>query len=86
MQTPPGPPDPSPGQASLQAWAEDIEQTLNEIHQSLTDDDTAATFVATLRVCARALEGSRATGLIDQGQLDQLLAVFRGMEQAPGLV
>lgn len=86
MGTPPEPVEQHPGQASLRAWAEDIELTFNEIHQSLSDEETAATFIRTLRICARALEGSFATGIIDRGQMDELLAVIRGMEQAPGLV
>lgn len=86
MDTPPEPAEQTPGQASLKAWAEDIEKTFNASSQTLTDDDTANAFVLTLRICARALEGSHATGLITRGQLDEMLAVIRGMEQAPGLV
>lgn len=86
METPPGPAPDDAGRTALERFAEDIEISLNEIHQSLTDEDTAAVFVRTLQICARALEGSRATGLIDQAQLEELLAVIHGMEQAPRLL
>ncbi|MET8585692.1 hypothetical protein ABZX39_33215 [Streptomyces collinus] len=86
MTTPPGPKGPHPEREALERFAEDIEMSLNEIGQSLTDDETAATFVRTLQICARAVEGSHATGIIDQDQLEELLAVIVGMEQAPRLL
>jgi hypothetical protein len=67
-------------------FAEDIEKSFNEIHQTLTDERTADVFVRTLQIWERALEGSCATGLIDEQQLAELRAVLRGMEQAPRLV
>jgi hypothetical protein len=86
MGTPSGPDQGRPEDRSLQLWAEDIEKSFNEIGQTLTDDDTASVFVRTLQVWERALEGSHATGLITDGQLAELLAVIRGMVQAPRLV
>lgn len=65
-----------------------MEKTFNEHGLTLSDDDTAAAFYITVQFCARAVEGSQATGLIhlDPGELQELLGVIRGMEQAPRLV
>ncbi|MGW8702310.1 hypothetical protein ACWGOK_36215 [Streptomyces eurythermus] len=92
MTTPPEPaettmPD-QPGQEALRLFAEDIEKTFTAHGLTLTDDDTAATFRLTLQICARAIEGSQATGLLkaDPKELAELLTVVRGMEQAPRLI
>jgi hypothetical protein len=87
MATPPGPaPDtPSPEEQSLRRWAEDIEKSFNEIHHTLTDDDTADVFRRTLDLVIRTLQGAHATGIIDPGQLDKLAATIRWMKEAPRL-
>lgn len=77
---------PQPDQTPLRLLAEDIEKSLNAVGQTLTDDDTAATYRRTLQICSRLLEGMLATGVIDQKQLEELLAALQGMEQAPRLV
>ena len=86
MDIPPGPTHGSGPEQSLRLFAEDIEKSFREINQTLTDDDTASTFVRTLQIFERALEGSCATGLINGQQLAELVAVIRGMQQAPRLV
>lgn len=71
---------------ALQAWAESIEQSFNEIRQSLTSPDTAAAFLRTLDVLERTLQGSRAKGIITAGQLAELTALIDGMRKVPSLL
>jgi hypothetical protein len=69
----------------LAAFAETIERSFLDIGRSLTDPETAAVYLRTLDLCARALEGSQAQGIIDAGQLAELQQVIEGMRQAPRL-
>ena len=86
MAPPAGPDDRPEIDPALRLWAEDIEKSFRAIKLTLTDDDTAAAYVRTLEVLERTLEGSHATGLIDRGQLSELLGVLRGMKEVPRLV
>jgi hypothetical protein len=79
-------PHPDRDRSPLELFAEDIETSLNEIGQTLSDDGTADIFVRTLDILQRALEGSHATGLITAAQLEELSAVIGGMRQAPKLI
>lgn len=77
---------PPEGPSPLQMFAEDIEMSFNDIGQTLSDDDTAATFLRTLDILQRALEGSHATGIITADQLQELAGVIGGMRAAPKLI
>jgi hypothetical protein len=86
------PPESTPTAASsgpsrpLAEFAHTIEMVFLEAGRSLAEPDTKAVFLSTLDIVRRALEGSEATGIIDRGQLEELVAVIDGMRQAPGLV
>lgn len=77
--------DGPPGEP-LAGLAESMEMSFLEIGRSLTEPDTASVFLRTLDILQRALEGSRATGIIDAVQLADLSQVIEGMRQAPRLV
>lgn len=66
--------------------ADSVETTFNEQGLSLTDDETATTFVVTLTLVGRALEGAQEQGIVDQGQREELAALIEGMKAAPRLV
>ncbi|MFF7795615.1 hypothetical protein [Streptomyces sp. NPDC007991] len=88
MTTPPGDSqDHTPRQHSpLAEFAETIEMSLNEAGQSLTNPDTATTFLRTLDVFQRTVQGHHAQGVIDDAQLREIEATIEGMRQVPGLV
>jgi hypothetical protein len=91
MTTPHGPADPpedrhADASESLRAFAETIELSFLDIQRSLTEPDTAAVFLRTLDLWERALEGSRANGVITSDQLTELTEVMDGMRQAPRLI
>ncbi|MBZ6211715.1 hypothetical protein KVH31_35040 [Streptomyces olivaceus] len=72
--------------AALQAWAETIEISFNGIDQSLTNPQTKAAFLRALDLWEGILHASRATDVIDDGQLARLLETLTGMRQAPNLL
>ncbi|WP_055695394.1 hypothetical protein [Streptomyces prasinopilosus] len=87
--TPGGEPDnaPTDGQRSaLEAFAESLEMSFNDIEQSLTNPATAAAFLRTLDIIERALQGSHANDVITADQLAELTAVIDGMRQVPRLI
>lgn len=90
MTSKPGPgghgPDEPEEQSALALFAGDIERSFIDIGQSLSDDETARTFLRTLDIWQRALEGSHASGIITAKQLKELLTVIQGMREAPRLV
>ncbi|MFF0009534.1 hypothetical protein ACFYQT_39770 [Streptomyces tibetensis] len=87
MTTPPGDDERVPPQRSpLAQWAETIEMSFIEAGQSLTDPGTAVTFLRTLDVFQRTIQGSHAQGVIDDAQLRELEATIEGMRQVPSLV
>ncbi|WP_131589745.1 hypothetical protein [Streptomyces seoulensis] len=88
MTTPEPPAPQPPATPAMKAWAETLETRFTGLGLTLADEDTAAAFRLTLQICAQAIEGSQATGLIhvEDSELAELLAMVRGMEQAPGLI
>jgi hypothetical protein len=82
----PGPP-PAPAIRTAQAeFAEYLEESFNLLGYSLSDEKVAAVFRNTVDVVGRVLEGSHATGIINQDQLTELQSVVGGMREAPGLI
>lgn len=73
------------GQA-LRGWAEKIETSFIEIGQSLTRGETAASFLLTLDVFERTLQGLHAQGAIDHEQLGELTATLADLRKVPGLL
>ncbi|MFE6412627.1 hypothetical protein ACFVOR_37470 [Streptomyces sp. NPDC057837] len=71
---------------ALRAWAETIETSFIEIGQSLTRGDTAASYLRTLDVFERTLQGLHAQGVIDQTQLGELAGTIADMRKVPGLL
>lgn len=69
-------------------FADDIEIAFNGMlpPRTLTDDDTAATFLKSLDIMDRVLEATRARGVIDDEQLADLKATMAGLREAPRLV
>lgn len=58
----------------------------DELGQSLTDEDTAAAFLLTLREVRTMLHGALAEGRLGEGEHRTLDAMVEGMMAAPGLL
>ena len=86
VTSPAGPDRPQTEPSSLERFVENIEISFNAIGQSLTDPGTAATFLTTLDVWERVLQGSHAHGHIGDEELAKLAATLRGMREVPRLV
>lgn len=92
MTTPGGTPDQPDndggGEArrALEAWADSIETSYLEICQTLTDPQTAATFLRALDVFERTLQGAHAGGVIDDKQLEELTGLIAGLREVPRLI
>ncbi|WP_086560974.1 hypothetical protein [Streptomyces africanus] len=71
---------------ALRGWAESIETSFIEIGQSLTRKENAASYLRTLDVFERFLQGSHAQGVIDREQLTELTARVDDMRKVPGLL
>jgi hypothetical protein len=74
------------GQESLQRLAEHVEIMFNAEGLSLTDDRTAAGFAVTLTLVRGMLEGAQARGIVDEGQLAELDALFASVADVPRLI
>ncbi|MFD7995565.1 hypothetical protein [Streptomyces mexicanus] len=90
MGTPPTPPDRVPPQgdhhAVLRLIAEDMEKAFNADRRTLSDDETAAVYVHTLRLVEHALKNATARGVITEDQLRDLAVLIQGMKEAPRLI
>lgn len=90
MGTPPTPPDRVPPQgdyhAALRLIADDMEKAFNADGRTLSDDETAADYVRTLRLVEHALQGAAARGVITEDQLRDLAVLIQGMKEAPRLI
>ncbi|WP_437090039.1 hypothetical protein [Streptomyces sp. enrichment culture] len=83
---PPTGPAPADDASALAAFAETIETSFVEIGQSLTDPRTRDAYLTTLATWERILQGSHATGVIDDATLQELMVPLNGMRQAPGII
>ncbi|MFF8910565.1 hypothetical protein [Streptomyces olivaceoviridis] len=63
--------------------AEHLEKAFNAVGRTLTDDETAFVYRHTLGLVAHTLEGATVTGIISDGQRDELTALISGMRGAP---
>lgn len=89
---PPGTPHPSrpdPGGDPTREIAHHIETVFNGHHSTagkrmtLTDPDTATTFVITVDVLIEALHGAHAQGIVTDDQRNTLITLAQGIRQAP---
>jgi hypothetical protein len=84
----------TPGQAShsppvpeeLLLFADDIEARFLHIKQSLTNPETASTYLQTLDVIQQAVEGTHARGRLGAKELHELLELIRGLREVPGIL
>jgi hypothetical protein len=83
--TTPGQP-PRPDGTPQQQLADQMEISFNQAGRTLTDEDTAETYLLTLALVARALEGAEAQDIITSAQRCELAEVIEGMRAAPRLV
>ncbi|WP_329474200.1 hypothetical protein OIE75_41170 (plasmid) [Streptomyces sp. NBC_01723] len=72
--------------SALQAWAETIETSFNAIDQSLTNPQTRATFLLTLDMWERTLQGFHAQGVLTDDQLREMMIPLDGMRRAPRII
>lgn len=79
-------PRPGDGPDTRQQNAEHFEQTFNEHHLTLSDDDTATAYTVTIGIVRGILAGAQVHGVIDEEQLAELDALMEGMLSAPRLV
>ncbi|MFE1451923.1 hypothetical protein [Streptomyces olivaceoviridis] len=89
MSTPPpgnqpGRSQPDPERdAVLRMVAEQMERAFNAAGRTLSDDETAYVYGHTLGLVAHTLEGATVSGIISEGQRDELTALISGMREAP---
>lgn len=69
-----------------QKLAATLEARFAEHGRSLTDADTAADFLITLRTVRHMLEGALVEGVLDDAGHADLTAMIEGMMEAPGLL
>jgi len=70
-------------QAVLRMVAEQMEKAFNAAGRTLSDDETAYVYRHTLGLVAHTLEGATVSGIISEGQRDELTALISGMREAP---
>ena len=82
MATTPPDPDPTP----LEEIAEFAERWMNDRGQTLTSEETAATFTATLELVDHTLKGAAAQDIISENQRVKLAELLEAVGAAPRLV
>jgi hypothetical protein len=79
-------PDPNAALSPHQQLAAKIERVFADHGRSLTDEDTAATFLITLGQIRLILDGARHQGILGEGEHRALADMVDGMMGAPGLL
>ncbi len=72
--------------SALEAWAETIEISFNEIDQSLTNPQTRAAYLRTLDMWERNLQGFHERGVLTDDQLREMMIPLDGMRRAPQII
>jgi hypothetical protein len=78
------PPGPVPEELLL--FANDIEARFKGMQQSLTNPETAKTYLQTLDVFQQALEGTHARGKLGAEELAELTHLIRGLREVPNVL
>ena len=79
-----GPPASVPEELLL--FANDIEARFKGLQQSLTNPETAKTYLQTLDVFQQALEGTHARGKLGAEELEELTHLIRGLREVPNVL
>lgn len=81
--TPQGPGEAGRGRAEL---AEHVEITFTGYHLTLTDEDTRRAYTVTLGIAQNIMRAAHATGVVDQAQQDELVALLEELKAVPGQI
>lgn len=71
---------------ALLLFANDIEARFKGIRQSLTNPETAKTYLQTLDVFQQAIEGTHARGKLGAEELQELTHLIRGLREVPNVL
>jgi len=82
----PKPADPNTPLGPEEQLAAIVEQVFASLGHTLTDDQTAQVYLATLRVVANMHDGALAQGVVDAEAHQTLTGMIRGLEGIPGLL
>ena len=80
----PQPDDPGSPLEPEQQLAAVVEQVFTSVGRTLTDDDAAEVYLATLRIVRNLFDGALAQGVVDGEAHQTLDGMLQGLEGVPG--